>query len=218
VKGRPRKSGNLTAYTTKLPEDQVAYLRELPNASEWLRDLIDACITAEMGKGDNTDAIAISRRLTTLNRQLAALVNADEYQRAKSCTRVTLDDYKMERETLIKIYDVTPEKIDREHDERLFFLPRYKKLILRHQHIINEAPVGGNPRKSLAGWTAETLQAYLYEHGLFCNGQVIPRDIALGIFDRMIAEYPIEEKLVGKYELQIKAITDEITALKQRNH
>ena len=64
--------------TVRVTQDQYDFLQRLDNASEWLRNAIDARMFEE-----TTDAFAVTRKIEYLEREKERIYNSEEYELAK---------------------------------------------------------------------------------------------------------------------------------------
>lgn len=77
---RPRRYGEkLVAYTVRLKPTQVEFLNDLPNASQFVRDLVDKAILSN----ENVPEPFVSDRILEINRKVKDIESNLEYQEAK---------------------------------------------------------------------------------------------------------------------------------------
>ena len=71
--GKPLKH-----FSVRVTQDQLEFLQALDNASEWLRNAIDAKMFEE-----TTDAFAVTRRIEYLEREKKRIYDSEEYKLGK---------------------------------------------------------------------------------------------------------------------------------------
>lgn len=67
------KRQTLTPYSARLTSDQVAFLKTLPNASEWLRKAIDEARVRDSATSTGNRVILLAQQIRALEGQIAAL-------------------------------------------------------------------------------------------------------------------------------------------------
>jgi hypothetical protein len=196
-KGRPTKyDEKLVAYTLNLRSDQVAYLRKLQNASQWLRDLIDERIAAETASVATTDTILMAKQVTAIKFQIKQLTQAQEYVKAKKLSEFI--------DNLTDFRDSNTELTFRFDAEGAYL---YTGAIL--WQFTEYVP----------GWTREALEALLREHNVnLTKGEFIavPVDAASIILDRMIKACIVEQAILAEFKKRIAELTKRVDDLNQR--
>lgn len=205
IRARKTKFGEpLIQYSIMLRREQVEYLKERENASDWVREAIDMKIEAEGGEVKAVDLVAVSKRITFLEQRIEALGKTPEYVRAKHIrTYFNPERFKEMREQLrkgetIMFYDVYP------HGEGIALrLGLSNYLFQKISEMESPAP----------GWKMETLEEFMSEHEI---DKEIPLKYALMIIDKMEEGFPYEVKLVEGYEKRIAQLQTEIGKIKKK--
>lgn len=79
---KPKYGKPLRHLTFRVTQEQYDFLKSRDNASEWLRNAIDARMFEE-----TTDAFAVTRRIEYLERQKVRIYNSEEYKLGKIATK-----------------------------------------------------------------------------------------------------------------------------------
>lgn len=193
----------LVSYSIMLRREQLEYLKEKENASDWVREAIDMRIEADSGEVKAVDVVAVSKRITFLEQRIEALKKTPEYVRAKDIIRrFNLEHFKKIREQLTKdettmFYDVYP------HGGGIAIRLGYDHLFQKADEMEVPAP----------GWRMETLQEFMSEHEI---DKEIPLKYALRIIKKMEEAFPYEVRLVEGYEKRMAELQNQIEKLKEK--
>lgn len=204
-RARKTKFGEpLISYSIMLRREQVEYLKERENASDWVREAIDEKMEREGGEVKAVDLVAVSRRITFLEQRIEALKKTSEYVRAKHIVRRFSPKYLKEMK----------EQLTKEEAEMEFGTTSSGRIWVTWQGGL----LCGKAREEeypIPGWTMETLAEFLYKHTKGSRGKV-PPEYALIIIDRMAEGFPYEAKLIEGYEKRMAELQAEIQKLKEK--
>jgi chromosome segregation ATPase len=81
--GSDEKHQALTLYSARLRPDQIAFLRGLPNASEWLRKVIDDARIRDSATSTSNRVILLTQQIRELEQQIGFLAQNPSYLQAK---------------------------------------------------------------------------------------------------------------------------------------
>lgn len=198
----------LVNLSVKLRRDQLEFLKDRENTSEWVRDAIDKQIEAEGGQIGATDIIAMTKRVTFLKQRISQLTKAEEYVKAQQMERIT--------EERIKEYRITLSE-----DTEMSLHPNGQLYIQRKDGF----PAGGFDLADglCPGWALDEMYHFIrlkkvessfddYHHLIY----KFPLEIALEILDRVEKNIPLIRKTIEGYERRIVQLQTEIEKLGQK--
>ena len=197
-KGRkPIYDDPLVIVSLSLRRDQRAYLRKLPNASEWIRGLIDSAIAQETGNAE-LDIIGMSKRISVLEREIRALTESSEYKNS----RVAEEDYEW-----LKYFR---EKLS---NDATYIVSYYKDSALL---IIGARRWGFNnsAESIIQGWTRQELEDFLSGKGV--DEGEINAEIAIIIIDRILNAMVHVHLIKAAYDAKVTEYKEKIQRLQDK--
>lgn len=205
---KPKYDKPLVNLSVKLRRDQLEFLKDRENTSEWVRDAIDKQIEAEGGQIGATDIIAMTKRVTFLKQRISQLTKAEEYVKAQDMERISREHIEEYRMMLSEGAEMS--------------LHANGQLYIKKE---DGFPVGGFDLADglCPGWTLDEMYHFIrlkkvesssddYHRTIY----KFPLEITSEILDRVEKNIPLIQKTIESYEQRIAQLQTQIEKLGQK--
>lgn len=191
--------------TIRVTHDQYDFLEKLDNASEWMRNAIDAKMFEE-----TTDVLAVVRRIEFLEGRKREIYNFPEYQLAKY-----VGDYYEFTRFFKDLIEKQPEEVEKPPIE--FGYDNLEERIIWCKVYGLDLSQYSREAKRLI--TQADLQDFMNENNLKITsllGNEWGRDVMLKFLEKFKEKIVYMKKVYGKYTTKIAEIQTEIDELKSK--
>jgi hypothetical protein len=227
VSDEDTKRQTLTLYSVRLHPSQIAFLRSLPNASEWLRKLIDHARVRDSATSTGNRVILLTQQIRDLDQQVSVVRENPSYvqaktelpriQREKSPVDAGVDFYqKLMRGTYDHLKDRMirlPESVYAHLD---YLEPPDKELwqlwesVRNLHHVMRQHP---SIKALLSPFTASDIPSHIIEQARSDASTILPE--ILKVQENLAREEAKQKTIVAGFEQEIQALEEKRQGLEQ---